>query len=358
MKTSCIIVLITFVLLCYYYPVVEPFQQKSNTSSQREKSIQPTRLHPIGPNIIPLRKHVTMWIVNVPLTPFIAPILFLPPLEEGDVLPPFLLYKSEYIAPVRNQGDCGSCFAFAVCDMLSDRIMISSGGLVRQNLSVQQILNCYARDGCDGGSPEDVCFWLGDTQKKLVSSKVMPYRQSKGGDVSASCPRQITSKHSVGVAYDEVYSLVEYIDEYGYDKHVLNNNIENMKMELYIGGPFYCAISVYDDLFTYNGLQPYRKSKNASLIGGHAVTIIGYCEKGQDPRKGYHDTAYWICRNSWGKDWPLQVKDSGHFTIVMGENMCGIESRCGFAEPQLFGQTPKGNPLPIEELRYTSFHTN
>lgn len=129
-----------------------------------------------------------------------------------------------------------------------------------------------------------------------------------------------------------------------------------MKRALYETGPFYCAMSVYDDLFDFTGLEIYRKSKNASLIGGHAIEIIGYCEKGIDKRRGFKDSGYWICRNSWGKDWPTQTELDGYFMIEMGSNMCGIESRCGYADAELIGvYDPDAKEMTLDEMRYTNY---
>lgn len=349
----------------YYYHTTEFFEDKKKKKAKigskkskdligKAKVVHVMNLHPIIPNIVPLRDQVNLWIVNVPLTPFTAPLVTLPPLRPGERLPMFLLYKMEYLTPVRNQGECGACWAFAVCDMLSDRAMIASGGLFQHNLSVQQLLSCFAPDGCDGGSPEEASYWLSDTRTKLFTEKKVKYKQFKGGAVSSKCPKN-KSGYSVQVDQESVRSIVEYIDETGYDESILLSNIENMKKELYEGGPFYCAMAVYDDFFSYSGLKPYKPGKNATLIGGHAIEVIGYCEPGEDPREKFSETGYWICKNSWGKDWPTQTTLDGYFTIVMGRNICGIESRCGFATPKIFGKKFKGVPKPLKELRYESY---
>jgi C1A family cysteine protease len=64
------------------------------------------------------------------------------------------------------------------------------------------------------------------------------------------------------------------------------------------------------------------------MLGGHAIEVIGYCEPDTDKRIGFEDMPYWICRNSWSKDWPIGTNDNGYFAIKMGDNMCGVESRC------------------------------
>lgn len=313
--------------------------------------VRPIATHPA----IALRDHVSTWIVKVPLTPFKAPLIELPFVAPEDQ-PPFLLYKPEYLTPVRNQGDCGSCWAFAVCDMLADRMMIASGGHFRENLSVQQLLACFDRDGCDGGSPEEACFFMQSSGFRLNTSKFMKYKQYKGGYISSTCPKDLRNPE-IGIENDSVRSLVEYIEEEDYDTDILQRNISNMKRELIIGGPFYCAMSVYDDLFSYSGTSVYERNPKADIVGGHAIEIIGYCDKGVDKRMGFKDTAYWICRNSWGKNWPTESTMIGYFTIKMGVNMCGIESRCGVATPFLYGAIDqRRKALTLDDIRYTSYY--
>lgn len=333
--------------------VIEMFGSKSGKKDMlgRAKMIHAINLHPVFPNIIPMRDQVHTWVVKVPLTPFRAPIITLPALPVGQKLPSFLLYKMEYLTPVRNQGECGACWAFAACDMLSDRAMISTGGVFKENLSVQQLLNCFNRDGCNGGSPEEASFWLADTSTPLTTEKKLKYIQYKGEDVMSTCKKP---KGVLRVKPNSIVSIVTYIEEVGYDESILAQNILNMKLELYEGGPFYCAMSVYDDFFSYSGLLPYTVGKGASLVGGHAIEIIGYCDVGEDTRKGFDGMGYWICKNSWGKDWPTKTALDGYFMIKMGSNMCGIESRCGYATPQLFDMEINKEPKQLGELRYES----
>jgi C1A family cysteine protease len=291
-----------------------------------------------------------MYIVNVPLIPFKSPLLLLPPTDK---IFEYLCYKPSYLSPIQNQGNCGSCFVYAVSAMLSDKLMITTGGIFDNALSIQQIMSCFDRKSCDGGSPEDLCIWLSNTQLGINIDKVYPYKQYQGGYVNTKCIEKSGIK--VFVEKNSIKTIVSFIPEKNYDKDILTQNILNMKKTLIEFGPFFCAMSVYDDLFTFGGTSIYKHSKNSSLIGGHAIEIIGYCEKNVDPRKNFNE-AYWICRNSWGEDWPLESSTKGYFCIRMGYNECGIESRCGIAMPIIKGMhTYKETPLPLSMLRWESF---
>jgi len=344
-------------------PIRETFKSERDEKQfvlGREKTVRVSRLHPIIPHLaVPLRDHnVRLWVANVPLTPFRAPVQMLPPLPPGVALPRFLMYRPELLSPVRNQGDCGTCWAFAVSNVLADRAMVATRAEYRRgSLSVQQLLSCYDRSGCDGGSPEEACLWLASTGEELVSESLFPFTQGDGGAVYSACEKNIPpSAVRVGVVEKSVRSVVHFVE--GNAPVAIDENVRNMKLELIQGGPFYSAIAVYDDLYLFSGLKPYRPGKSATLVGGHAIEIIGYCERGADPRPRYKDTGYWVCKNSWGEDWPTQTDTPGYFTVVMGENVCGIESRCGFATPEIFSGTPDDlNPrLPLKSIRYTDIN--
>jgi hypothetical protein len=308
-----------------------------------------TTLFPRISLVIPIRKHVKYWPALVPLTPFKTSLLIVP--YEG-ILPNFLLYKPDKLSPIQNQADCGSCFAFSACSVLADRMAIKSRGVFNQNLSVQQLLSCSNRGGCDGGSPEEALLWISQTGTLLGTEQAFPYVQGSGGWVNTPCPKKLKGI-KVGVRPQSVHSIVEFIPEDGYDTDILAQNIKNMKAELMTGGPFYCALTVYDDLFTFTGSEVYVKQKGSSLVGGHAIEIIGYCERGVDKRKGW-EKPYWVCRNSWAENWPTNSPEAGYFAVEMGTNMCGIESRCGFGEPELFTPVQLApSDLPLTDFIYT-----
>ena len=86
----------------------------------------------------------------------------------------------------------------------------------------------------------------------------------------------------------------------------------------------------HEDFINFNGTSVYKYDHKSESQGGHAIEVIGYCDKNIDIRHDFQgfDEGYWICRNSWSRDWPRKTNDKGYFAIVMGRNECGIESRC------------------------------
>ena len=268
-------------------------------------------------------------IANVPLDKFNSTIKSYQ--GEGDKFYPFFVYNTDYLTDTIDQGECGACWAFSICNTLSDKISLFTGGKTKKLLSVQQILSCFkdAKKGCDGYSPEKLVIWLNKQKIKLKSNDDIPYSQESNLIIDYTC---VPSIIGVGIQYDSIFSLTEWIEEINPDRKKLQNNINRMKHELNTNGPFYCVMTVYKDLYDYNGLSVYKHIKTTTPVGGHAIEIIGYCNSGVNNNK----EGYWICKNTWGQRWPISSKVKNYFAILMGENECGIESRCGSLNPDYY----------------------
>ena len=274
--------------------------------------------------------------VVTPLKALSSPLKQFKDLKE---LPEIFIYNPKYFSPVRDQGRCGGCWAFVICEILSDNITLK---LIKfgKNLNVQQLLSCYPGDGCDGAAPEDVLLWLGKTQFNLSISN--EYLQ-----VSSDC---IKSDDGINVANGSILSLCKNIkrecivnptDE---ESKLLKENILRMKKQLYKDGPFFGSISIYQDFFNFKGDKAYIKNSD-QLIGGHAIEIVGWCDPGVDIRDGFQD-GYWVCKNSWSTDWAPSYEFAGYFAIKMGVNECGIESRSGSADTDVEYVWEKNGNIP------------
>ena len=80
---------------------------------------------------------------------------------------------------VKNQGKCGSCWAFAASEVLSDRLCIASEGKVKANLSPQDLVSCdYLDMGCNGGIP--MMSWITLRFKGITTESCMPYTSGTG----------------------------------------------------------------------------------------------------------------------------------------------------------------------------------
>ena len=217
--------------------------------------------------------------------------------------------KCNSIGHIRDQGPCGSCWAFGAVEAMSDRICISSGQTNQLELSAQDMVSCCdsCGDGCEGGYPSAAWdFW---DQTGLVSETVYPY-------AFPSCEHHINGSKppcgSVQPTPDCNQQLLKNPKNQGKSSYSVSSNVAKIQTEIMTNGPVEVAFSVYADFLTYKSGVYHHTS--GSMLGGHAVKMLGW---GVDA-----GTPYWIVANSWNPDWGNQ----GYFLIRRGHDECGIES--------------------------------
>jgi len=217
--------------------------------------------------------------------------------------------KCNSIGHVRDQGPCGSCWAFGAVEAMSDRICISSGQTNQLELSAQDMVSCCdsCGDGCEGGYPSAAWdFW---DQTGLVSETVYPY-------AFPSCEHHINGSKppcgSVQPTPDCNQQLLKNPKNQGKSSYSISSSVEKIQTEIMTNGPVEVAFSVYADFLTYKSGVYHHTS--GSMLGGHAVKMLGW---GVD-----NGTPYWLVANSWNPDWGNQ----GYFLIRRGHDECGIES--------------------------------
>lgn len=200
------------------------------------------------------------------------------------------------IHPVRNQGHCGSCWAFAASEVLSDRFCIASNEKVNVVLSPEDLVECDKTDhGCNGGNP--LFSWVYLRYYGIVTDECRPYT-SGDGKVEA-CQK------------NKCFGNAEFKKYKAKKLPSMLNTVEKIKKDLFENGPVETGFQVYEDFMTYkSGIYSHSTGK---LLGGHAVKIVGWGKEEST------NTDYWIVANSWGPEWG----DMGFFKIKQGE--CGFE---------------------------------
>ena len=202
------------------------------------------------------------------------------------------------IHPIRDQQQCGSCWAFSASEVLSDRFCIGSNKAVDVVLSPEYQLSCDWWDhGCNGG----IISWAWDFLEKTgeVTDSCDPYT-SGTGKVPWTCPKSCA---------DATEAITNYKAKKGSTKNFAS--VATIKAEIMTNGPVQGGFTVYEDFMHYkSGVYTH---KSGSMLGGHAIKIIGWGnEDGKD---------YWLVANSWNTTWGIE----GFFKIAFGE--CGIEGQ-------------------------------
>jgi cathepsin F len=194
------------------------------------------------------------------------------------------------VTPVKNQGTCGSCWAFSTTGNLEGQNKIVNKKLI--SLSEQQIVDCDTAGedkGCQGG----------------LMDNAFQYIQSEGG-LQLEDDYKYTGKDGK-CKVDKTKIALEVI---GYND--VSQNEDEIAEVLFENGPLSVALNAQPLQFYFGGIfHPiFCNPKNLD----HGVLLVGY---GQENGK-----KYWIVKNSWGAVWG----EKGYFRILRGSGTCGINT--------------------------------
>lgn len=207
------------------------------------------------------------------------------------------------IHKVRNQAQCGSCWAFSASEVLSDRFCIASKGQINKVLSPQDMVSCDSSNfACRGGYLEKAWEYL--INKGIVTDSCFNYHSASG--YVPKCPFPPEKCVDSSEEYKK-YKAKGPIRQFA--------DIQSIESDIVDFGPVQTGFRVYRDFFSYkSGVYSH---KTGGFAGGHAVKIVGW---GHDSKSGEE---YWIVANSWGPTWGLD----GFFWIKKGNNECDIEQQ-------------------------------
>ncbi|CAH9145546.1 unnamed protein product [Cuscuta epithymum] len=196
------------------------------------------------------------------------------------------------VSPVKNQGDCGSCWTFSTTGALEAAYAQAFGKNI--SLSEQQLVDCagaFNNFGCNGGLPSQAFEYI-KFNGGLDTEEAYPYT---GED--AVC--KFSSNNVAVKVIDSVNITLGAEDE--------------LKYAVGLVRPVSIAYEVV------SGFKLYESGVYTSTVCGknpmdvnHAVLAVGYGVENGIP--------YWLIKNSWGEKWG----DHGYFKMEMGKNMCGI----------------------------------
>merc|ERR1712212_965689 len=186
------------------------------------------------------------------------------------------------VTPVKNQGQCGSCWAFSTIGTVEGALAISTGNLV--SLSEQNLMDCDSNNNaCNGGIDTEADYPYEMRKSYCRYSNSNSYAISGAKRVSFGSEmdlKRAVSMVPVSVAIDA----------------------SHYSFQLYQGG-------VYD--------EPYCSSYSLD----HGVLAVGYGSKGGKD--------FWIVKNSWGNAWG----EGGYIKMTRGKNnQCGIATMACYAE--------------------------
>ena len=218
---------------------------------------------------------------------------------------------TEYLSPVKNQGRCGSCWAFA-CTSALETLMRSLNYNVTR-LSEQELIDCSKENyGCNGGYM-DKAFEYIIKNKGLVSNEDYSYQAVTKECLVCKCENNthiIDYNISSHCCDDESCDCDDCVSNFNETKVLHLDKVKGSQLKEY---EFNIPNSITDRILTLN-VSPITIAIDASSIYfryyksgiidinldekqqlNHAVLLIGY---GQD-----ENGLYWIIQNSWGTKW-------------------------------------------------------
>lgn len=202
------------------------------------------------------------------------------------------------VTGVKNQGQCGSCWAFSATGSLEGQHQLKTGQLV--SLSEQNLVDCsdsYGNHGCQGG---------------LMDNAFRYIEHNNGIDTEASYPYLARNERCRFNPSNVGATDTGYVDIARDDENALQEASATI-------GPISVAIDAGHSSFQMYRRGVYYEPSCSSTRLDHGVLVVGYGT--------YNGEPYWLVKNSWGTEWGME----GYIMMSRNRNNnCGIATQASY----------------------------
>jgi cathepsin L len=222
--------------------------------------------------------------------------VFVPPVQDN---PASVDWRTQgYVTPIKDQGQCGSCWAFSAVASLEGQHFKASGKLV--SLSEQNLVDCSKKQGnqgCNGGLMDQAFTYI---------------KVNNGIDTEASYPYKAVDQKCKFSAANVGATDTGFTD-------ITSGSESDLETAIATVGPISVAIDASHGSFQLYKSGIYYEKKCSSSQLDHGVTVVGYGVNGT--------SEFYIVKNMWGTSWGTD----GYIMMSKNKkNNCGIATTASF----------------------------